>query len=98
MDRKYKYGIAGVAVLGAFALGRYTVPEKVRIETKTVEVEKKTTDKTTDIKKEKRKKTTITTITHPDGTKETSTVITDDVDIDIGKKEKDTADSSTTTD
>jgi FtsZ-interacting cell division protein ZipA len=65
--------VAVVALVGAFAVGRWSAPEKVKIQT--VEVEKKTTDKQVDSTKDKT--TTITETTKPDGTKTKTTVITD---------------------
>jgi hypothetical protein len=72
MNSRTKYIIAGVSVVLAFAGGRFLAPEKVKIETKIVEVEKKTKVK------DKKKDTTIVEITRPDGTKEKKTVITED--------------------
>ena len=70
--------IIGVLILAVvFAVGRYTAPEKVRVETKIVEVEKKTEDKNT--KKNEHKKVVI--VKNPDGT--TTTTITDDTNTDI---------------
>ena len=67
--------IAGTLLLaGAFAFGRWTVPTKVKIETKIVEIERK--DK--DLHKDRKKKTII--VKNPDGT--TTTTITDDTTTD----------------
>lgn len=78
MDTKYKVGILAVSLVVAFAVGRYTVPETVRIETKIVEVEKKVKD----IKKDKNKETKVTTIKKPDGTVETVKTITENTKTD----------------
>lgn len=72
MTSRQKYILAGVLIIAAFASGRFLTPEKVRIETKIVEVEKKVKVK------DKKKDTTIIEITRPDGTKEKKTVITED--------------------
>lgn len=80
MPVKYKIIIALVTVLTAFAFGRYSAPEKVKIETKTVEVEKKTTDQTKKVDRNKHLKTVTTTEERPDGTKVTTTTTTVDTD------------------
>lgn len=73
MERSTKIKvIASVAVvLTSFALGRYTVPEKVKIETKVVEVDKKVKRVKKDVKIH------VTTVKRPDGTVETNKTITD---------------------
>ena len=73
MDTKWLV-IGVVVLLGAFAAGRWSAPEKVKIQT--VTVEKKTDDKKSDT--EDHKKITVTETTKPDGTKTKTTVITDD--------------------
>lgn len=78
MTFKYKISIAAVSLLGAFAAGRWAVPEKVRIETKVVEVERKQTD--TD--RDKHKATTVIETVRPDGTKTTVTQTTEDTKTD----------------
>lgn len=78
MENKTKIIIAVCALATAFAIGRYTVPEKVRIETKIVEIEKKVTDQDKD--KNEHKKTIIVVVTKPDGTKQSTTTISDDTD------------------
>lgn len=64
--------IAILALVGAYALGRYTSP--VKVETKIVEVEKKQTE----TERDKRKETTTTVVEKPDGTKETVTRTVED--------------------
>jgi len=66
MTVKTKLLIVGVALLAAFAAGRYTVPEKVKIVTQTVEVEKK--QENSDLKEHT--KTTI--VKKPDGSSVTT--------------------------
>lgn len=74
MTDRTKYIIVGVALLTAFAAGRWLAPEKVKIEKQIVTVEKQVDTKD----KDDHKKTTITETTKPDGTKTKTTVITDD--------------------
>lgn len=70
-----KYTIIGIIVGAAalFALGRYTCPEKIRIETKIVTVEKEVEKKDTEANKHK----VTVIIKKADGSSETT--ITDDV-------------------
>lgn len=79
MNTFTKILIAIAVLVAAFAVGRYTAPEKVKIETKVVEIEKQVVVHDTTTKK----KVTHIVITHPDGTKE-ETTITEDI-----TKEKD---------
>lgn len=76
MTTRAKIIIVSIAILAAFATGRFTVPEKVRIETKYVKVEKKTEKTVTD--KDTKKKTVIHEVTHPDGKKEKITEIVEE--------------------
>lgn len=94
MTNKVKVIISVVAIATSFAFGRWSAPEKIKTEIKTVEVEKKTDDKQTDNKDHK----TITIIetTKPDGTKTKTTTITDDRD--NKSEDKSTDDLSKTTD
>lgn len=69
MTNKY---IVGIVIVLAFAAGRYLTPTK--IEVKTVEVERKQTE----TERAKHKETTTVTKELPDGTKETTTKITED--------------------
>lgn len=94
MTLKTKLIIGTVGVLSAFAVGRYTVPEKVRIETKTVEVEKKTDTTNTDQKKHQ--ETVTVEVKKPDGTVETTTKTV--VDTNTDRKTKDVESDTTTTD
>lgn len=85
MSDKVKVLIIVVLLLASFAGGRWLAPEKVRVETKTVEVEKKIDkiDKTTD----KHKEAVIVEVVKPDGTKETTTKTVEDVKVKIDTKE-----------
>lgn len=67
MTLKWKLALVAVALLSAFAFGRWSSPEKVVIKKEVVEVEKKTSNSDKDGKKDV--ETHI--IEHPDGTKET---------------------------
>lgn len=87
MDDKKKVGISVVTLLVVFAVGRYTAPEKIKVETKIVEVEKKTEEKTKNKKKNDKRKTTKRKIVKPDGE-----VITEVI------KEKDNSETDTTKD
>lgn len=65
---KNKIIIAVVLGIIIFAFGRWSAPEKVRIETKIVEVEKKESE----TKKKKHKKTVV--VKNPDGSETTTTI------------------------
>lgn len=67
MSTKVKVSLVVVFALATFAFGRYSSPEKIRIETKTIEVEK-----IVYVEREKHKETTV--VTRPDGSKEEHTV------------------------
>lgn len=71
-----KYLLLALALITAYAFGRFSAPEKVKIETKVVEVEKKTEKK--DVDKQLHKKTTTITEIRPDGTKIITVVSTDE--------------------
>lgn len=88
-----------VAVVGvSFALGRYTVPEKVKVETKIVEVEKKTSSSKEDTSVDKHKNTKIIVVEKPNGEKTTTTEISENTDIDKKKTGESTSDSTKNTD
>lgn len=71
--------IAAIIIAVTFAaIGRWTAPEKIKTETKIVEVEKKTEHSDTEADKNKHKETTTHEITRPDGTKETTTTVVED--------------------
>jgi hypothetical protein len=90
LTRKSKIIIVIISLAISFATGRYTVPEKVKIETKIVTVEAKTDDKKVNVVDDKHVKTTVTETDKPDGSKTVTTVTQDDsVDKDV------TADKST---
>jgi len=77
MQTKYKVIIAVSTIILAFAVGRYSVPQKIKVVTKTVEVEKKTDATKTDEKKN------VVVVVHeirrPNGTidKTTTTTVSD---------------------
>lgn len=94
METKYKIIIGSVAVVSAFAVGRYTTPVQIKTETKIIEVEKKIKDTDVDVKKNK--KTTTKIITKPDGSKEETIVTETNTDKKIDQTE--TTDSTKNTD
>lgn len=98
MDTKYKIAIGVVGLTTAFAVGRYTVPERIKIEIKTVEVEKIVYKEKEDTNTKKHKKTVVTEITKPDGQKEKHTEITYDEDKEKKKQTDSTTDTDKTTD
>ena len=75
-----KSKIIGVVVytLVCVAGGYYLAPVKVKTEVKTVEVEKKDTNTVQNEKKDSHKTYTKVVIVKPDGTKQTTTTVTDD--------------------
>lgn len=88
MTTRVKIIIVVVALATSYAAGRWSAPEKVKIVTQTVEVEKKTNDKTVD----KDQKVTVIVNTKPNGEK-TETTITENKTKDDVK----TTDTHTTT-
>lgn len=86
MSNKFKFIVAIVSLAFVFALGRYTVPEKVRIETKTVEVEKKQVKEKKEIDKNQHKKKVTKIITKPDGTRTEVTTEVDDASTHASKQ------------
>jgi hypothetical protein len=91
-------GLIVLALMAAsFAGGYYLTPTKTVIKTVTVEVEKKTSDKTQDTEKNKHKKVIITETTYPDGRKEKVTVIDYDFKEVTHSDQHDTSDTSKTT-
>lgn len=69
MSKRVKYLLAGLAVLVAFAGGRYSVPESAKESSKSSETEKKSAKETEDLNVKKKKTKTVTETTGPDGTK-----------------------------
>ena len=97
MTTKVKVIIGAVAIVVAFAVGRYSGPEKIKVETKIVTVEKDTKTDTSDT--QDHKKITIVDTTKPDGTKTKTTTIVDDKEAQDTKTETDqttTKESQTT--
>lgn len=78
MTLKVKIGLSIVALLTAYAIGRYASPEKIKTVTQTVEVEKKTDTTQTDLDRDKHKQTTVVEVKQPDGTQTKTTTITED--------------------
>lgn len=79
--------IAVLALATAFAAGRYSLPERVRVETKTVTVEKKTDKVTSDTDRDRHVETVTTTTRKPDGTLETTTKTVQDSHTDRHQEE-----------
>ncbi len=79
------------------AIGRFTAPTKVKIETKTVEVIKEV--KVSNEMKVKNKKKTVTTVTDtkPDGSKHETTTVTEGVVSSTNETVNDTKDGSIST-
>ncbi len=71
MKTRTKILIVTVSIASAFAAGRYSVPQKIKIETKIVEIEKKSESTDVATNKKKRKKTTVVETVKPDGEKTT---------------------------
>ena len=94
METRQKVIISVCALALAFATGRYTVPEKIKVETKIVEVEKKTENKKEDVNQNKHKETKTVIVEKPTGEKETTTTTVEDTKTD---KSSDTAKNDTTT-
>lgn len=84
--------VCALALVTAFAVGRWSAPEKVKIQT--VTVEKKTEDKQVAI--DDHKLTTITETDKPDGTKVKTTVISDNKDTKVDDKKTDDLSQTTT--
>lgn len=93
MQTKTKIIIFITALLISFAAGYALTPTKTVIKTQIVEVEKKSTDNSTDVGKDVKKTTTTKEVTKPDGTKETTTTVTEET-----KTDKKTDQSETDTD
>lgn len=75
--------IIGLVILAVgFAFGRYSAPEKIKIEKETVIVEKTTKETKENAKthtgRDKKYRKIIVELVHPDGTKETRTEIVED--------------------
>lgn len=85
MSNKTKIILAAVALLGAFAAGRWLAPEKVKIEKQIVEVEKKSSEK--DAEKSTKKTTTTTKVIRPDGTVEETTTVVEETNRKSSKSE-----------
>jgi hypothetical protein len=78
------------------AIGRYATPTKVKVETKTITVEKKSDDKNTETKKQNHKKTVTHTTIEPNGKKDIVSVTTDDNDAyNTVDEKKDNSDNTT---
>ena len=81
MTNKSKIIISFVALLVAFAFGRWSAPEKIKEVTKTVEVEKKLTQEEKDKQQNTHKKTKTVVVKNKDGSETTTTETSEDTDI-----------------
>lgn len=78
LSTKQKAIISTVVIATAFASGRYSVPEKVKIVTQTVTVAQKSDDLSINKDKKTHRTVTKTTVVKPDGEKVSTIVATDD--------------------
>lgn len=90
---KIKIGVAVVYSAALVAVGRYTTPEKVKIETKTVTVEKVVYKDKEDDKEKKHEHTVVKEDKKPDG----EVLTTTDTTYDDNKEDKKTDDTITNT-
>ena len=88
MTLKVKVIIGVIAVVTAYAFGRWSAPEKIVEVTKTVEVERKDSTVQKESDRNRRKETTKTEVTRPDGTveKTENTVETTDTHSETDKR------------
>jgi FtsZ-interacting cell division protein ZipA len=77
--------VGAIALVAAFAVGRWSAPDKVKIQT--VEVDKKTDDKK--VASDDHKVTTITETDEPNGTKIKKTIISDVKAVQVEDKKTD---------
>lgn len=89
--------LSALALVTAFAFGRWSAPEKVKIETKTVEVEKKTEHTQSDTDRNRKRETTKTEVTRPDGTVEKTEKTVDTTETHKETDRKDVTSTETTT-
>lgn len=78
LTRTHKIIIVSVAIVGSFALGRWATPERIKIETKTVEIERKTEDNKSKEIEKKNIKIITKEETRADGTKTITTTTQDE--------------------
>ncbi len=91
MENKIKVIIAVVSLVTAFAFGRWAAPDKVKIETRTVEVERKDSTLQKEQDRNRRKETTKTEVTKPDGTVEKTEKTVETADTHAETDKRDTA-------
>lgn len=89
MTEKTKALIAAIALLTAYAAGRFTSPVKIVKETQTSAADKKTQDSDTD--RTRHRDTTTVVVQSPDGKTTTTTHIVDDANTDSRTKTVDDA-------
>lgn len=95
MTTKTKIICAIIGFVASFAFGRYLAPTKIKIEEHTVTVDKSKDSKSVDTDINKHKETVVKEIVRPDGTKETTTTVTEDTVASRDSKEKSSSDKST---
>lgn len=93
MTTKIKIAISAVSLVTAFAFGRWEAPEKIVTKTVTVEVDKKV--QSSDIDTNRHKESKIVEVVKPDGTKETTTTVSEDTNREAKTHETNTASKST---
>ncbi len=97
MTRTTKTVLVSVSLVTAFAFGRWAAPEKVKIETRTVEIERKDSTVQKEQDQNRRKETTKTEVTKPDGTVEKTEKIVETADTHKETDRKDTTIAETAT-
>lgn len=95
MTLRTKLLLGALALLTSFALGRFSTPETVKVETKTVQVDSKVDNTSTN--QDKHQDTTTTTTKAPDGTVVTKTETVVDTNTHRQTRDTDTTDTSTDT-
>lgn len=95
MTRNKKIIAVLVALVTAFAFGRFTAPESVKreSETHTVENTDKNKDEKTNVEKDKHVEKVVIEVVRPDGTKETTTRIVEDTKL-VKEKDKTTTETN----
>lgn len=88
MSTKVRIIIVVVSLGTAFAVGRYTVPEKIKTVVQTVEVEKKVVTTDTDKKEKKHKEVVVTDTKNKDGSETTTTKTVEDTNLDNKTNDK----------
>lgn len=88
MSTKGRIFLGAVLILGAFAFGRYSAPEKIKVEKEIVRVEVEKKEKSKDQSVDEQKDTTTIEVTKPDGTKIKKRVVRQDRKTETSTDEK----------